>query len=670
MYKKFFGFKERPFQLVPNPAYLYLSKSHEEALAHLNYALSEGDGFVEITGEVGTGKTTLCRVFLGNIGENTEVAYIFNPMMTPLELLRTIHDEFGIDEDSESLKDLVDALNRFLIEKKQTGKRVILLIDEAQNLGRDVLEQLRLLSNLETSASKLIQIILVGQPELRDKLDSHELRQLGQRISLSCRLLPLDYTETRDYIQHRIRIASQKKGPVFSRWAMKAIYQYSRGIPRLINIACDRALLASYGMNQRNISGSAARTAIRELVTRGEIRKQSITESRTGSYALLALCLILFLGILYFNASTGLKPQTLNSLPTEGKPPQSAADSAVRLTEPGKEDLLKEEKPDLVSDPENALETQESSAPETAPISKPEEPLAVRETAGQLPRTETGEFSTAHSPDKVPETGEGSAAAKESGGETAQIFMNEPPDADGPLKTPESVFQPEPAEEAPPVPVLKEVRDPATFLNAQDPFSSRQAAVKTVINLWQPYAMVREYLGSLKNHEEFFSLVARQNAFSIQRIDGNFDLIQKLNLPSVLEAQTHEKAAPVYLALTGIRDGKAVLQVGNETFFMSAAELKAIWSGTAYILWKNFFGLSGIIPRNAPEDSILTLKMLLQDVGFTDIPINTDYDSATREAVKTVQARHGIEADGAVGPLTKVILYNEVSSLEIPHLAP
>ncbi|MDD4071742.1 MAG: AAA family ATPase, partial [Desulfobacterales bacterium] len=197
MYKQFFGFKEKPFKLVPNPSYLFLSRCHEEALAHLTYAVSQSDGFVEITGEVGTGKTTLCRVFLETLGDNVEVAYIFNPRLDSLQLLKAINDELGIRSDAENTKDLIDILNQFLMEKKAAGRTVILLIDEAQNLSEEVLEQLRLLSNLETTLSKLIQIILVGQPELGKKLDSPNLRQLAQRITLRYHLRPLSRKETK-----------------------------------------------------------------------------------------------------------------------------------------------------------------------------------------------------------------------------------------------------------------------------------------------------------------------------------------------------------------------------------------------------------------------------------------------------------------------------------------
>ncbi|MBW2711993.1 MAG: AAA family ATPase, partial [Deltaproteobacteria bacterium] len=227
MYENFFGFKERPFKLVPNPAYLFLSKSHEEVLAHLAYAVIQGDGFMEITGEVGTGKTTLCRAFLENLDHNTKAAYIFNPNLNSVQLLKTINDEFDINSDADNTKDLIDTLNSFLIMQKTQGNNTILLIDEAQNLTKEVLEQLRLLSNLETAKHKLLHIILVGQPELKKTLNSFELRQLSQRISLSCQIIPLNYKEVTEYIEHRISIASQKPGVKFTRAAYRSIYKYS-----------------------------------------------------------------------------------------------------------------------------------------------------------------------------------------------------------------------------------------------------------------------------------------------------------------------------------------------------------------------------------------------------------------------------------------------------------
>jgi general secretion pathway protein A len=298
MYNAYFGFKEKPFKLVPNPEYLFLSRSHEEALAHLNYAISQGDGFVEITGEVGTGKTTLCRAFLENLDENTVAAYIFNPKLGPKQLIKTINDEFGILYDADNTKDLIDKLNVFLIQKKAERKRVIVLIDEAQNLSKIVLEQLRLLSNLETSREKLLQIILVGQPELAEMLDSHDLRQIGQRISLRYQITPLNFKDTRDYIQYRLNIASHKRTPIFERGASRHIYTYSRGIPRLINIACDRALLTAFSLNRPTVTGQLARHAIKEMTGRGRPSSIYLIDGKKALGVFLILCALTF-GLLY-----------------------------------------------------------------------------------------------------------------------------------------------------------------------------------------------------------------------------------------------------------------------------------------------------------------------------------------------------------------------------------
>lgn len=299
MYNAYFGFKEKPFKLVPNPAFLYLGRSHEDALAHLTYATSEGDGFVEISGEVGTGKTTLCRVFLENLDANTESAYIFNPRLESLQLLRSINSEFGIRSRNQeaTLKDLLDDLNTFLIKKRTDGKRILLFIDEAQNLSAANLELIRMLSNLETTRSKLLQIILVGQPELSEKLERHDLRQLHQRINLTCYLVPLDRRETRAYVDHRVGIAAQKQLDLFTPGAHRAIFKYSEGVPRRINIVCDRALLATYSNNQRRVTRATVRTVVRELQIASPTRS---AQQRVGipPWATILGVLLLFLLIL------------------------------------------------------------------------------------------------------------------------------------------------------------------------------------------------------------------------------------------------------------------------------------------------------------------------------------------------------------------------------------
>ena len=340
MYKNFFGFNERPFKLVPNPAYLFLSRSHEEALAHLTYAVIQGEGFMEITGEVGTGKTTLCRAFLEHLSDDTKAAYIFNPNLDSVELLKTINDEFGIPSDADNTKDLIDTLNAFLIEQKTQGKTTILLIDEAQNLTNEVLEQLRLLSNLETAKHKLLHIILVGQPELKEKLNSHELRQLRQRISLSCRLIPLSFKDVRNYIQHRINVASGKPGIQFADAAYRSIYNYSQGIPRLINIVCDRALLTAFGLDQKEITQNIVRASIKELTDRSDINKSIFKKRKKAILFFSILSLIIFMIIYYhpglfrvntiFNSPEIKKLDTLHSNNVKKPVPAVTASDATK----------------------------------------------------------------------------------------------------------------------------------------------------------------------------------------------------------------------------------------------------------------------------------------------------------------------------------------------------
>ena len=252
MYTQFFGLREKPFTLSPDPKYLFLSDSHREALAHLLYGIEQGEGFIAITGEVGTGKTTLCRTLLERLDPSTEVAFVINPPLSGMELLQSVHHELGLLGGEATRQELTAELNQFLLEKKAQGKRVLLIIDEAQNLERDALEQVRLLGNLETNTAKLLQIVLLGQPELDTKLESPDLRQLRQRITVRWRLAPLSAGETREYVSHRLRVAGAAK-EIFTELATREIHRRSRGIPRVINLLCDRALLAAYAAETHSI---------------------------------------------------------------------------------------------------------------------------------------------------------------------------------------------------------------------------------------------------------------------------------------------------------------------------------------------------------------------------------------------------------------------------------
>ena len=270
MYERFFGLTEKPFAITPDPRYLFLSERHAEALAHLAYGIQEAGGFVQLTGEVGTGKTMVVRSLLQQLPANCDMALILNPRITPAEFLLAICDELHVsvpEKFSSSVKGLVDLLTRFLLDAHSRGRRVVVMVDEAQNLSPDVLEQVRLLTNLETATQKLLQIILVGQPELREVLGRSDLRQLAQRITGRYHLEALTRTESIAYVRHRLRVAGATTD-VFTAGALREIHRLSGGIPRIINVVCDRSLLGAFTREEHRVSGELVRKAASEVYGR------------------------------------------------------------------------------------------------------------------------------------------------------------------------------------------------------------------------------------------------------------------------------------------------------------------------------------------------------------------------------------------------------------------
>ena len=306
MYDKYFGLTDKPFSIAPDPRYLFMSEQHREALAHLVYGVGDGGGFVLLTGEVGTGKTTVCRCLLEQLPEHTRLAFILNPKLSTTELLATVCDELHIDYPKDAnLKLLNDALNEFLLTSHAKGLKIVLMIDEAQNLSTETLEQIRLLTNLETNKEKLLQIILIGQPELKDLLAKHELRQLAQRITARFHLRPLTLDECEAYILHRLEVSGFNDSLLFDEKAIKELYKRTGGVPRLINVLCDRSMLGAYAGNLKQISQSVVKRAASEVMG-GEVHevqadtiKPSYTPGRKWRFSTLVLIAIIIIGGAY-----------------------------------------------------------------------------------------------------------------------------------------------------------------------------------------------------------------------------------------------------------------------------------------------------------------------------------------------------------------------------------
>jgi len=330
MYLNQFGFQEKPFHITPNPRFIFLSKNHKDAFAHLLYGIRQRVGFLSLTGEVGTGKTTVLRTLLGQLDdEDYSLALILNPCLSALELMETIHHEFSIaTPDGLNLVQLHASLNRFLLNQREQGKTVVLVVDEAQNLAPAVLEQLRLLSNLETETDKLIQMVLVGQPELEVLFDRPDLRQLRQRLVVRYRLLPMDAEDTETYIRHRLKVAGWKGGSLFNEKALKVIYRLTGGTPRLINILCDRALLVAYSQDLNEIDASVIKTAQSELHQHDKHNEQSF-RIRVPVVVLFLATILISLALLWPRLSDQLssdssseRPITAQAIESEAASPQ------------------------------------------------------------------------------------------------------------------------------------------------------------------------------------------------------------------------------------------------------------------------------------------------------------------------------------------------------------
>ncbi len=570
MYTDFFGLREKPFALSPDPRYLFLSGSHREALAHLLYGIEEGEGFIAITGEVGTGKTTLCRTLIERLGSETEVAFLFNPIGSGLELLQAIAREFGLDAKNATRAELNDRLNRFLLEKKSRGQRVLLIVDEAQDLSAETLEEIRLLSNLETSSSKLIQILLLGQPELARKLDSSELRQLRQRIGVRWNLGSLSSRETRDYVRHRLRVAGVSSRHVFSDSALRLVHRRTQGVPRLINVLCDRSLLAAFAAEKGTVTPSVVRRAAREVPDTQPrvLQPVSVLMGLSGGFLVAGV----------------------------------AAWVVVEFGEPAGSSVAENVQPPLpaVSSPPPAL-------------------------AGISP---------------------------------APLDVEAPGGAE------------EPAEVSPPEPPAEPLEPPGVALGnvllVRDEGRARLQAVNSALEFYGlvPFRSAPASLG------RSLAQLSQRGLTVLEMQESNLSTLGNLNHPALLELVAGDGS--VRLATLGRLHPEGVSLYGpmeSRPVRVSFEELGEYWNGRAWVIWQSFEPIPSVMVRGERGSGVAWLQTALAELGYYQGETSGSFDEPTFEGVRAFQVNHAIEADGAVGPRTQMLLYDLLDRYPIPRLS-
>jgi len=705
MYTEFYGLREKPFSLSPDPRYLFLADSHREALAHLLYGIEHGEGFIAITGEVGTGKTTLCRTLLQRIEPGTEVAFIFNPQLSALELLQAINAELGLPTEALGRRELMEQLNRFLLAKKLEGRRVLLLIDEAQNLAPDTLEQVRLLSNLETDTSKLIQIILIGQPELDAILESPDLRQLRQRISVRWRLEPLSAIETRDYVRHRMRIAAGAARDVFTELALREVHRRSRGIPRLVNLLCDRALLAGYAAGARTIGLGLVTQSDQEVRGGGRaLAPAALAGARArlaaGLRRIAAPAVLVALGVVGAlalervvaraggaGAEVAAAPPATVALAGETTSGGArAADSRPRAADL---EAPVAEGPDAgapsdgtalaAGAPAAAAELVEGAQPGAPPAGGVAGALAGPATP-PLPPDAAATGSAAPAAPSEDEMGAGVAASAtaaghaDAGGAAPGTELGALPAvapatggaAAGPAAPPAMAAA---ALSAPAAPAPQAPTSLEEALAGSSPAAASAESLRAVLAVWGALADVPPYLPSLDD------ALARLEASGLSVLalrNANLATLELFNHAALLRLRAID-GTPRTVLLLGL-DGDHATVVGlrgSEPLRVGWDELEAHWTRETWIAWRDFAQLPPLLGPGQHGAPVAWLQQSLAALGFLSAANRSGvFDAATRDAVMEFQRSRSLAPDGTVGPLTKVILYQALPELAIPRLVP
>ena len=692
MYNRHFGLSRQPFSIAPNPRFLYMSRQHREALAHLTYGARSSDGFAQLTGEVGTGKTTICRCLVERLPQEVDVALILNPRVTALELVASVCDELEIvyPKGTTSIKVLTDVLNAYLLQSHAVGRRTVLIIDEAQCLGADALEQVRLLTNLETSNAKLLQIILVGQPELRELLARDDLRQLAQRITARFHLSPMTRTETAAYIRHRLQLAGARSA-VFDERVIDMVHNLANGIPRLINVLCDRAMLGAFAEGVAVVDARIMRKAANEVLP---AERPGVKLTRSRGWLGLAAVLLLGTGLaigLWYGVSrhdhevAATTPTAMGSYPV--MPPTPTQQLAVTAPQP--------ESPHATATA-IATGTQGAARRATAepadqsgdPVREASPPSAQGSTTPavtQFPPTQATATSWPDVPDGMAEA----AAAIETGPDLAGAppepgaqgaGLGDPAWANASPPSPEHAS----AESASSVPIAvqpsagdRALAAPIPAIPSPPPspvlpsLSERLDAVgvKAAAHAWSGLYRLWGYDSAAANDDQACAQ-APNAGLGCLKGSGNWGLLRRFDRPVILLLQAGSgRTVPV--VMQRIEGDRVTLDVDGEVLRFARGEVEQRWNGVYRLLWKKPPSGNVVLQQGMRSSDVRWLRERLGEAG-DDENVATDstlYDASLSAAVKTLQGKRGLIADGVAGAHTLIVLNNLTADPEIPRLS-
>jgi general secretion pathway protein A len=649
MYLEHFNLAERPFSITPDPRFLYMSARHREALAHLLYGLGEGGGFVQLTGEVGTGKTTLCRCLMEQLPGNVDIAVVLNPKLTAEELIATLCDELGVEYPHQvhSIKVLTDALNRYLLDAHARGRRTVLIIDEAQNLSADVLEQIRLLTNLETSTQKLLQIILVGQPELRDMLAREEMRQLAQRVTARYHLEPISREDSSVYIQHRLQVCGTSHR-IFNREAVDLIQRLSGGIPRLINVLCDRSMLGAYVEGKSHVDNKIVKRAAKEILADPA---QEVHDRRWFPLVMSGLVAAALIGVVvFYQPWQGLDIRTA----LFGK---QEAHSVDRVQPPGPL-LAATDEPEPVSQhpPSGRL-----------PVKSGAEDPVSEYPSGWLPVKSGAEDPVSEHPSgQLPvKTGAEDPVQEHPSGQLPVKTGAEDPVPEQPVTETESAVATVAVAHVGPdlpagPPVLNEDSLASLLLTADRTWSRR--AWSALFTQWDIEL-------SPGVNPDYCNFATAKGLRCLQE-NGDWSDLRSFDRPVILNLEDTD-ALRVPVVLQHLDDDEAELIIAGERYRIPAEQIEPFWQGDFILLLKMPPDRTMRMELGGEGPDVVWLRQQINSIQGVDLQTDRPlyFDYRLFKHVLSFQRNHGLTADGVVGKYTVIQLNSQSQRPGIPRLA-